>query len=184
MKVNECIKLIISFGGHYFELIAYLVDMLDDFQLVIGSKSMFELEADVKFSNLTFEFAQRSIELIPTKYYCCPPHQSIDIKFKMTDSPLDFFGGSVVAKMYTSRPDKLPQALRFNVVNRKVNIKLFNESDEPVHFYKRHKVGCLDMRSTGYFFKSRADIAKTLGNHAMFLIDQETINYMYPNCKL
>lgn len=64
-------------------------------------------------------------------------------------------------------------------MNRKINIKLFNESDEPVHFYKRHKVGCLDMRSAGYFLKSRADIAKTLGNHAMFLTDQETIDYLH-----
>ena len=106
---------------------------------------MFELEAGVKFSNLVFEFAQRSIELIPTKYYCCPPHESIDIKFKMIDSPPDFFSGQVVAKMYTSRPDKLPQTLRFNVVNRKICVKLFTDSDKPVHFYKRHKVGCLDI---------------------------------------
>lgn len=82
--------------------------MLDDFQFVFGSKSMFELEADVKFSNLAFEFAQRTIELIPTKYYCCPPHESINIKFKMADSPPHFFSGPVVAKIYTSRPDKLP----------------------------------------------------------------------------
>ena len=97
----------------------------------------------------------------------------------MVDSPPDFYSGHVVAKMYTSRPDKLPQTPRFNVVNRKICVKLFNDSDESVHFYKRHKVGCLDMRSAGYFFKSRAAIAKTLGNHAMFLTDQETIDYMY-----
>lgn len=81
MTVDECVKILISFDGHDFEIVVYLVDMLDDFQLVIGSKSMFELEADVKFSNLAFEFAQRPIELLPTKYYCCPPHQNINIKF-------------------------------------------------------------------------------------------------------
>ena len=78
MRVDECVKIIISFGGHYIEIIAYLVDMLDDFQLVMGSKSMFELEADVKFANLAFKFAKRSIKLLPSKYYCCPLHQNIN----------------------------------------------------------------------------------------------------------
>ena len=31
MRVTECVKIIISFGVYYFEIIAYLVDMLDDF---------------------------------------------------------------------------------------------------------------------------------------------------------
>ena len=57
--------------------------MLDDFQLVLGSKSMFELEADVKFSNLAFEFAQRSIDLIQPSVIAVLHMRSIDIKFKI-----------------------------------------------------------------------------------------------------
>ena len=74
INVTECIKFPVSFAGHHFEFIAFLVDIIDDFDFVIGSKSMFELEADMKYSNLTFEFAKRSIKLIPTKSYTCPPH--------------------------------------------------------------------------------------------------------------
>ena len=68
INVTECIKFPVSFA-------AFLVDIIDDFDFVIGSKSMFELEADMKYSNLTFEFAKRSIKLIPTRSYTCPPHQ-------------------------------------------------------------------------------------------------------------
>ena len=67
--MTECIKFPVSFAGHHFEFIAFLVDIIDDFDFVIGSKSMFELEADMKYSNLTFEFAKRSIKLIPTRSY-------------------------------------------------------------------------------------------------------------------
>ena len=56
INVTECIKFPVSFAGHHFEFIAFLVDIIDDFDFVIGSKSMFELEADMKYSNLTFEF--------------------------------------------------------------------------------------------------------------------------------
>ena len=35
------------------------------------------------------------------------------------------------------------------------------------------------MRSAGYFFKTRAQLADLLGGHAMFLTDEETIEYLY-----
>ena len=98
INVTECIK-----------FITFLVDIIDDFDFVIGSKSMFELEADMKYSNLTFEFAKRSIKLIPTRSYTCPPHQCKSIEMKLIDCPPDFHSGTVVAKMISSREDKLPQ---------------------------------------------------------------------------
>ena len=112
INVTECIKFPVSFAGHHFEFIAFLVDIIDDFDFVIGSKSMFELEADMKYSNLTFEFAKRSIKLIPTRSYTCPPHQCKSIKMKLIDCPPDFHSGTVVAKMITSREDKLPQTVK------------------------------------------------------------------------
>ena len=114
--VTECIKFPVSFAGHHFEFIAFLVDIIDDFDFVIGSKSVFELEADMKYSNLTFEFAKRSIKLIPTRSSTCLPHQCKSIKMKLIDCPPDFRSGTVVAKMITSRENKLPQTARLNVV--------------------------------------------------------------------
>ena len=35
------------------------------------------------------------------------------------------------------------------------------------------------MRSAGYFFQTRAQLADLLGGHAMFLPDEETIEYLY-----
>ena len=40
-------------------------------------------------------------------------------------------------------------------------------------------LGCVDMRSTGYFFQTRAQLADLLGGHAMFLTDEENIEYLY-----
>ena len=79
--MTECIKFPVSFAGHHFEFIAFLVDIIDDFDFVIGSKSMFELEADMKYSNLTFEFAKRSIKLIPTRSYCYIVGLGLNCKF-------------------------------------------------------------------------------------------------------
>ena len=140
---------------------------------------MFELEADMKYSNLTFEFAERSIKLIPTRSYTCPPHQCKSIKMKLIGYPSDFHSGTVVAKMITSREDKSPQTVRLNIVNGYTSLSLCNETDKPLHVARGRNLGCVDMRSAGYFFQTRAQLADLLGCHAVFLTDEETIEYLY-----
>ena len=133
---------------------------------------MFELEADMKYSNLTFEFAKRSIKLIPTRSYTYPPHQCKIIKMKLIDCPSDFHSGTVFAKMITS-------TVRLNIENGYTSLSLCNETGKPLHIARGRNLGCVDMRSAGYFFQTRAQLADLLGGHAMFLTDGETIEYLY-----
>ena len=60
IKVTEAIQFMIRFHGHVFEFIAYLADMSETFDFVIGQKSMYELEATVDYNNLAFTFLKRS----------------------------------------------------------------------------------------------------------------------------
>ena len=39
-----------QFFWSYFEIIVFLVDMINDFDFEMGAKSMYELEADPRFS--------------------------------------------------------------------------------------------------------------------------------------
>ena len=59
IKVTEAIQFMIKFHGHVFEFIAYLADMSDRFDFVIGKKSMYELEATVDYNNLAFTFLKQ-----------------------------------------------------------------------------------------------------------------------------
>ena len=81
--------------------------------------------------------------------------------------------------MITSREDKLPQTVRLNIVNGYTSLSLCNETDKPLHIARGRNLGCVDMRSAGYFFQTRAQLADLLGGHAMFLTDEETIEYLY-----
>ena len=51
--------------------------------------------------------------------------------------------------------------------------------DKPLHVARGGNLGCVDMRSAGYFFQTRAQLANLLGGHVMFLTDEETIEYLY-----
>ena len=108
--MSECVKIDISFSGYYFERITFLVDMTDDFDLVMGAKSMHELEADPRFSRLKFEITERSIDLVPVQDCMAKPNQEMQVKSRMVTSPPNFHNGSVILKLITSRIDNLPQS--------------------------------------------------------------------------
>ena len=134
--------------------------MIDDFDFVMGAKSMYELEADPRFSRLKFEFAERLTDLVPVQDYMVKPNQETWARFRMVKIPPDFCNGSVILKLITSREDNLPQTLLVNMINREVSLNLHNKTNEPIHLYEISRVGCVDMRSAGYLFKSRSDMTQ------------------------
>ena len=70
--VDECIHLMVRFGEHVFEMIAYLSDMLKEYDMVIGQKSMYELEGGPSFATMGFEFMMRSVEVKAMKNIIIP----------------------------------------------------------------------------------------------------------------
>ena len=63
LTIEECVTIMINFGGHVFEMTVYLIDMSENYDFVIGQKTMYELEGGPHFGNLNFHFMMRSIPL-------------------------------------------------------------------------------------------------------------------------
>ena len=79
IKVTEAIQFMIKFHGHVFEFIAYLADMPDTFDFVIGQKSMYELEAAVDYNNLACTFPKRSLPVYAVDNFTVKPGKTKDI---------------------------------------------------------------------------------------------------------
>ena len=117
IKVTEAIQFMVKFHGHVFEFIAYLADMSESFDLVIGQKSMYELEATVDFNNLAFSFLKRSLPVYAVDNFNIRPGKTKDIVMELKDMPFkvtgykDFpeTGVAVVAKLKSARDDQLVQ---------------------------------------------------------------------------
>ena len=78
----------IRFHGHVFEFIAYLADMSETFDFVIGQKSMYEWEATVDYSNLAFTFLKRSLPVYAVDYFTVKPGKTKDVALKLKDVPI------------------------------------------------------------------------------------------------
>ena len=89
IKVTEAIQFIIKFHGHVFEFIAYLADMSDTFDFVIGQKSMYELGATVDYNNLAFTFLKRSLPVYAVENFTVKQGKSKDIVLELKEIPFE-----------------------------------------------------------------------------------------------
>ena len=119
IKVTEAIQFMIRFHGHVFEFIAYLADMSETFDFVIGQKIMYELEATVDYNNLAFTFLKRSLPVYTVDNFTVKPEKTKDIALELKEVPFkvhgyaDFpkDGVAVVAKLKSADENQLVHTL-------------------------------------------------------------------------
>ena len=168
MPVKEAIKFLIYFGGHTFEIIAYLLPFSTAFDFIFGLKTMTEIEGKRNYSKLEFKCKKRSIGIIPTKDIHLPVGQTTAIDCEMVRKPPDFSDATVVVKMKSQREDCLPQTPRVTVVNGKIHMNVTNTGQGELHLLRGQNIGMVDLRSAGYYI-SRDSIQRCLHERFIFL---------------
>ena len=181
VTVDEAVKFVMQFHGHVFEFIAYLVEITQDFDFIIGQKSMYELEATANFRNLSFNFLMRSLNLYVTEEIDLQPGQSRTYCFRLKDIPpnlpVEKDGTEVAIKLKSLRTDKLPITLVTVLFGDAVFIKVNNITKVPMFIPKGTMMGSLDARSLGYFHVEREILDKMLQDKCKFLSEAETEEY-------
>ena len=92
IKVTEAIQFMVRFHGRVFQFMAYLAAMSETFDFVIGQKSMYELEATVDYSNLSFSFLKRSLPVYAVDNFTVRPGKTKDITLELKDMPFKVHG--------------------------------------------------------------------------------------------
>ena len=105
MIIDECISLIIAFEGHVFEIIAYIVDAMANYDFFIGHKTMYELEGGPNFGTLSFNFMIRSIPVIAQEDATLQPGEKCTLKAKLLKISPDFKSGKIICKFRSNYLD-------------------------------------------------------------------------------
>ena len=156
MYVTECLKFLISLGGHVIELVAYIADMADDLDLIIGSKAYMEMEADLELSKQRVSFVKRSLPIYCKKKVTIKPGETKTVTMTCPNIPKDFLMGPAIVKMNTGREDKLPQTMLAHVYpGGNFDLKLVNKSKNAMEKGPNSWEGTMDLRSIGYFYQAR-----------------------------
>ena len=155
MTVKEATKCLISFGGHTFEIIAYLLPFSTAFDFIFGLKTMTEIEGKSNYSKLEFKFKKRSCGIKPLKDIHLPVGKTTAIDCEMVRKLPDLSDGTVVVKMKSQREDCLPQTLKITVVNGKIHMNVTNTGQGELHLHRGHHIGIVHLRSAGYYHITR-----------------------------
>ena len=73
--------------------------MSESFDLVIGQKSMYELEASVDFNNLAFSFLKRSLPVYAFDNFNIKPGKTKDIVMELKDIPFKYQGIKIFQRL-------------------------------------------------------------------------------------
>ena len=178
MTISECIQMMIRIRGHVFEIFPYLVEQqISFYPLIIGQKTMYELEASLSFPKMQCKFVKRSKPLLFQETYEIQPGEAKDITLSIQGCPRDFTNGEAIIKLRTDRTDHLVQTLKVQVTRKKIHLQISNGDSQPLVLQKGSFSGIIDMRSVGYFH-IRQDVLKTMmATHCKFLTEDETKEY-------
>ena len=177
MMVDTAVKFMIEFSGHYFEFIAYIIDMLDDVDFLVGYKAFGELEVDLQYSLMRMTFPKRSVCVYTDQRYVIPPGTTVNLNYTVVNMPASFTGGNVIVKLDTGRANKLLQTLSLRIdADHILRTSFKNTGNDPVVFQEGHKMGIADLRSAGYYFHSREGMEYSLSMYDMaeFLTEDES----------
>ena len=167
----------IKFQGHTFEIIAYLATMSTDFDFLIGQKSMYELEGGLDFRNPFFHFMMRSFNLHATENVNINPDQTKTYHLEWKDMPDPEEEHEVIIKIKTHRLDKLVQTLLAKWKNNRILLHATNNSNNMWKIEEEEMMGCLDMRTFGYFHVTGDNLNRIMDEHCKFLSEEETYEY-------
>ena len=187
-QIQEAVQLTVIIQGHVFEVFALVMENLDpELDLILGSKSLFELEVTVNCERQYVQFLQQSFNAYvkhpvtveagtsKTIYMTVPAIKTQQVKHWMPSrclTKLDLsHGGDHPQKDFQTTEAFVDQDGTFKVM-------VTNDSVKMLILPQNVFVGAVDLRSTGYFFKDRETLVNSFPDECAFLDDESMLNKM------
>ena len=181
---HKMIALPLKIQDHYFEFLVLIVDILDEYDFIIGLEASIQLEAVYHMTSHILEIQQRTVPLFSNKDIKILPGTSTSIQLS-GDLPCTFTSGTAIIRV-----QPVEQGFSFNTIeveflDQTTCIHISNRSNKPVYFYKDLPIAYFDLRSIGYFNPSQAaHILSTKTPHTYvtsFTAFQDALNYRLEN---
>ena len=175
--VNQALKFNIVIAGHTFEVIAYLMNISQGIDFVLGVKGMIELEGQLNFQTSEFKFKRRTLEFFPIKTTIIDPGQTKTIDFDLPTS-IASTDAKVIAKIKTGRIDGLLTTTLVPIQGKSFRIAFTNTTTYPKTISEKSNMGYLDVRTTGFYNQSRDHIIRLTSDQTHLLTENETDQYL------
>ena len=181
---HKMIALPLKIQYHYFEFLVLIVDILDEYDFIIGLEAAIQLEAVYHMTSHVVNIQSRSVPLFSNKDIKVSPGTSTSIQLS-GDLPCIFTSGTVIIRVQPVEPTFSFNTIEVEFLDQSTCIHVSNKSNRPVYFYKDFPIAYFDLRSIGYFNPSQVvDILtmKTPHTYVTSFTDlQDASNYRLDN---
>ena len=177
--IKELITFVIFIDGHFFELTAQVMNTVDRFDLIIGTKSMFELEGNINYPTMQVTFRARSLPIVPKKTQNVLPNKTELFSCVVPGLPIEcnHLNTEVVAKLLSGLPERTVQTVKLQLYHGELQVKCTNATPNKKLVFKAGEViGYLDLRSLGYFQLPRISLQRNIQQYFRILDEDQTID--------
>ena len=181
---HKMIALPLRIQDHYFEFLALIVDILDEYDFIIGLEAAIQLEAVYHMTSHIVDIQPRSVPLFSNKDIKILPGTSTSIQLS-GDLACTLTSGTAIIRVQPVEPGFSFNTIKVEFLDQSTCIHISNRSNKPVYFYKDLPIVYFDLRSIGYFNPSQAaDILSMKTPHTYvtsFTAFQDASNYRLEN---
>ena len=181
---HKMISLPLLIQGHHFEFLALIVDMLDEYDFIIGLEAAIQLEAVYHMTSHIFSVKPRSVLLFPVKDIEISPWTSTSIQL-VGDLPCTFSSGPAIIRVQPVQVGYSFNTIEVEFLDQSTCIYVSNKSQKSVYFHKDFPAAYFDLRSIGYFNPSQATkLLSTKTPHTYvtsFAVMQDASNHRLDN---
>ena len=161
----KMIALSLQIQNHHFKFLVLVVDILDEYEFIIGLEPAIQLEAFYYKTLYVINIQPRSVPLFSNKNIKISRGTSTSIQL-FGDVPCTFTSGTAIIRVQPVEVGYSFNTIEVEFLDQSTCIHVSNKSDKPVYFYKDLPITYFNLRSIGYFNPSQAmDILKMKTPH-------------------
>ena len=148
VSILYIIPIIIDVHGHQFEIYTLVSEIHKNVDLVLGIKTVLELESVINSRDCCFKFLNQSVPIFPEHNIILKPNEQKLIK---VNAPfVDEISGLAIVKMLDeSTHNTLLLKLKF--MQNKATLDITNKGTHTMIFKPEEMIGIIDLRSLGYY---------------------------------
>ena len=120
--------------GHHFEFLALFVNILDEYDFIIGLEAAIQLEAVYQMTSHVFSVKPRSVLLFPVKDIKISPGTSTSIQ--LVDLPCTFSSGPAIIRVQPVEVGYSFNTIEVEFLDQSTCFHVSNKSQKPVYFHK------------------------------------------------
>ena len=174
VSVLFIIPVIVEIHGHRLEIYTLVSEIHENVDLVLGIKSVFELEGVITSRDCCFKFLNRSVPIYPKEEIILKPNEQKLVKVKAPF--VDEISGLAIIKILDGGAYST-LLIKLKFMHNRAILDIMNKGKDTMMLRPEERIGIIDMRSLGYYKIKQGIFQQNLSRYYRFEMAEKRGEY-------